>query len=196
METGSSPFGNLHDAFEQPELNRRAGFYKHPDEARLLGEMKDMLGKSDTGSRLLKMIGEQNITLHVIKGNVVQSFVENGYDISITASPDQKHPEVGQVLELGGAIREAEQFIVGFVEDPNMDELSRANMTHAKFLDKIVFMCKIGSELKKDFGNSPVEALEDFGFGDIYQAYLSEADQYGLEDAYIKSYTEQVEERE
>lgn len=192
METGSSPFGNLHDAFEQPELNRRAGFYKHPDEARLLYEMKDTLSQTETGKYLLGVVESQGIDLHVIKANIVQSFVENR-TINITAPPNQDLPEVTQVLELGGAIREVEQNLSGFIEDPAMDPMTRANTAHAKFLDKIVFMCKIGSELEKDLGDLPSRALDKFGFGDIYRAYLSEA---GIENAYIEAYNEQNEERE
>lgn len=195
METGSSPFGNLHDAFEQPELNRRAGFYKHPDEARLLYEMKDTLSQSDTGARLLQLVNDQGIKIHVVKGTVTQSFVD-GIDISITAAPGMDLPEVSQVLELGGAIREVEQYLVGFIVDNSMDPLTRANMTHAKFLDKIVFMCKIGSELEKELGNLPIKAIEAFGFGDIYQAYLSEAGQESAKDVYIKTFSEPLEERE
>ena len=52
------------------------------------------------------------------------------------------------------------------------DPFEKASRIHTKYLDKIVFMCKIGHELENIYGNQIREVLSDFGYIDIYMHLL------------------------
>lgn len=175
-ENMASPYGTLHTAFGAQELQARDRFYDHDSSKKLLEQLKDDLAKSETGDRLLQVLEHLGAKVKFIKSKKLQSSVNGTNEVFLSATPDQQKANLSQLIEFGGALRELEQNAVGYGM-PSMDEdpFEKASRIHTKYLDKIVFMCKIGHELESIYGNQIREVLSDFGYIDIYNAHVDNA---------------------
>jgi hypothetical protein len=146
--------------------------------------------KSETGAHLLGVLNEKDIGVKVIKNRNAHGYTPDMKNIFLGVPPEQEEADTFVVLELGGAVREIEQDIVGF-KMPREDEdpLTAASIKHAKYLDIIVYLCKIAIELEKSTGSTEyVETLEKLGHGDVLQAYLAQAGDEEMISAYAKAH--------
>lgn len=172
-EANDSPYSSLTGSFGHAELEAKDRFYDLKDTAELLTKIKATLSKSENGARLLKLAESKGAKFNFIKSKKLQSATTPSLEIFLAAEEGQKEPYMTQVLEFGGALREVEQYLMGFkVPDNDADPLERANMAHTKFLDKIVYMCRIGIDLENLYSEDVQKAIKAFGYEDIYNAQV------------------------
>lgn len=164
--------------------------FTHPNEEEVLVKAIEILQQSDTGAHLLGVLHEKKLGVRVIKNRNAHGYAPNLEIIYLGAPPDKAEPDTFTVLELGAAIREIEQEMVGFtMPDQESDPLMAASVRHAKYLDIIVYMCRIAIELGEKLSTTEyVETIEKLGHGDILRAYLVQADNEELVTAYAEAH--------
>ncbi len=187
---------DLHDVFDTsgqpPGL---ADAMLHPHGADLLAEIKEILRECESGKRLVEMASYQNIEISVISGRQGQKNTVSAHAVYLAIPARMKKPQPSHVLETAGAIREAEQELLGYKMPPkDADPVDIAAVVHAKYLDIIVNMCIIASELDEKSGEGVyAQALETLGHGDIYETFLASR---GNEDDLLDTYFEFEEDQE
>lgn len=191
MKQNSSPYSALQSAFDAQELKARDRFYSFEEEESLLPKLKAALQQSDTGARLLKVAEDNNVKIHLIKTRYLQSAATENREVFLGAKEGQKDPQMPQTLEFGGVLREAEQILMGLTTPrPDTDPLERASAIHTKFLDKISHMCKIGIELENLYGSHIYEAIQVFGYEEIYNAQKKALSPEEVKDIYLEAQPE------
>ena len=172
-ESNDSPYSSLTGSFGHAELEARDRFYDLGDTEELLKKIKKIIKESENGARLLELAESKGVKFNFIKSKKLQSATTPSLDVFLAAEEGQDEPYMTQILEFGGALREIEQYLMGFkVPDIGTDPLERANMAHTKFLDKIVYMCKIGIDLENLYSDDVQKAIKAFGYEDIYNAQV------------------------
>lgn len=173
-ELNDSPYSSLTGSFGHAELEARDRFYNAGDTEALLRKIKDILKKSPNGARLLEVAESKNVSFKFIKSKKLQSATTPNLELFLAAEPGQDEPHMTQVLECGGALREIEQYLMGFkIPQKEDDPLEKANMAHTKFLDKIVSMCRIAIDLESLYSEEVKKAIKAFGYEDIYKAQVN-----------------------
>lgn len=163
--------------------------FEHPNEAVLRDSILAELTKVETGRRLTDTAAGYKVDIRILKGTPIgQGFTTEGKILYVTIPTRRVRPKPVDVLQTVGALREVEQTIMGYVIPPlDGDPLDRAAMVHAKYLDTVVHMCKIASEMVEKLKNEEyIEAIEELGQGDIYRAYKAEQRGTALVDAYFE----------
>lgn len=188
MESGDSPYSSLTGSFGNVELEARDRFYTLKEAEPLLNKLKAAVRESQNGARLLDLAESKGAKFYLIKSKRLQSATTPKLEVFLAAEPDQEEPFLTQILEFGGALREIEQYLMGFkMPDKDSDPLEKANMGHTKFLDKIVYMCRIGIDLESIYSEKVQEAIKAFGYEDIYNAQASAAGDQETIDVYMAS---------
>ncbi len=190
-ESNDSPYSSLTGSFGHVELQSKEHFYTIKDAEPLLNKMKAMLRESENGARLLDLADENKVKFHFIKSKKLQSATTPSLDIFLAAEPDQTEPYMTQILELGGALREIEQSLMGIkIPPPDADPLERANKAHTKFLDKIAYMCKIGIDLENVYSDEVKKAIKAFGYEDLYNVQVNALGEEKAREIYFKALKE------
>lgn len=164
--------------------------YDHPNESALVEALNTILTESATGNRLLTMSRDYKIKLHVVKGTGPKGYTTEGKTLYLAIPPTRKKPKPVDILNFGAGLREIEHEIMGFAVPAagEADPIEIASLVHAKFLDIIVHMCKIGREMvEKNADKAYIDAIEDLGHGDIYKAFLAEMGGEDLAEAYLQA---------
>lgn len=191
MTDMGSPYGALQTAFGAQELKARDRFYDVDSGANLVDQMKEKLSVSETGDRLLKMADHYGVEIRLIKSTKLQSSVHGTKEIFLSAEAGQTEVELSQLLELGSALRELEQNIVGYgMPSAHEDPFEKATLIHTKYLDKIVYMCKIGHELIHIYGDQITSLMDQFGITDIYEGYVNNLDHEAMGEVYRQAQEE------
>ncbi len=160
--------------------------FTHPHEIPLLTKIIEVLRKSETGTHLIDVLDAKKIRVRVIKHRNAHGYTPDNKMIYLGAPADMEEPDEQVVLEFGAAIREIEQEMVGFtMPDEKSDPLMAASVKHSKILDIIAFMCKIAIELEAEIEPaSYVETIENLGYGEALQMYVSMVDDPKIIEAY------------
>lgn len=188
MESNDSPYSSLTGSFGHTELEARDRFYALEEAEPLLNKLKAELRKSKNGARLLDLAESRGAKFFLIKSKRLQSATTPDLNVFLAAEANQKEPYMTQILEFGGALREIEQYLMGFkMPDNDADPLEKANMGHTKFLDKIVYMCRIGIDLESIYSEKVLEAIKAFGYEDIYYAQANAAGDEETKNIYMSS---------
>lgn len=181
----TSPFSALQSAFENQELKARDRHYNVDDGEALIAKLKAALSQSETGARLVQMADQNKIKIRLLKSKHLQSAATEQREVFLAAEAGQTDPQMHQLLEFGGVLREAEQILMGFsVPVKGEDELEKASRIHSKYLDKIVHMCKIGLELEIFYGERVLSAIRQFGYEDMYNAHKNSLGHQEVEKIY------------
>lgn len=181
-----SPFGDLQSAFGEQELQARDTQYSVKDADSLISQLKAALNQSETGSRLVKLAKDHDVKIMLVRSETLKSAAMPSKHIYLSAWQGQTTPEMPQTLEFGGVLREMEQHLLGYMMPGEFeDPLEKAAQTHAKYLDKIVHMCKIGHELESLYGSEIRKALDLFGYADIYDAHIRSVGDEELKSVYL-----------
>lgn len=163
--------------------------FEHPNEKLLREAILAELVKVPTGARMAETATDYAVDIRFLKGTPIgQGFTTEGKTLYITVPTRRVNPKPVDVLQAVGGLREVEQTIMGYVIPPlDGDPIDRAAMVHAKYLDTVVHMCKIASEMVEKLKNEQyIEAIEELGHGDIYKAYLAEQRGTALVNAYFE----------
>ena len=182
--------GLLQSIFGGGAEGPKEDMFAHPHEKHIIESAIDILKESETGAHLLGVGYAKKIKFHVFKNRNAHGYSPELTDIYIGAPPEQSEPDPYLILEMGAALRNIEQEYVGFTMPPEgTDPLHVAATRHAKFLDIVVFMCKIGHELSRVTDSDEyIKAIEALGHGEILKAHLAQSGQEEMVDAYYKAH--------
>ena len=161
--------------------------YTHPDNAAILSQARNYLAQSITGKRLLQLADYRGIETRILANKDTTRFVPDAghayLGLSANEDPDYRHI----TLNLGGALREAEHFLVGYAPpDQNYNPVDFAALSFAKELDIIINICRIAEEIRdSDALLNILDALEEMGHGGIYQSYKEQQSTGEMLDSFI-----------
>lgn len=184
------PSGNIQGTFDQKTGASGSVSYAHPHEKEILKKARMVLKQTKTGQELLDIANKWGVTIKVFKNRNAHGLAQDRQTAYVGLSPSQEEPDALMILELAAALREVQHILMGYtVPDESTDPLGAATAKHAKFLDIVIQMCKIGHELTESMGTSEyVDILEDLGHGEIYKAHVAEASKQQIVDKYVEAH--------
>jgi len=160
--------------------------YGHPYAPQILEEILSILAESKIGQTLINVHKMYKFPIQIIKGTGESGFSAPAKIIYLQIPGSVKKAEAKYIISTAKALREAEQEIIGFTApDPTKDFMKYASVMHAKNLDSVVYACKVVKELTNtSHSQDLLDALKGFGYSDVYKAYISNASEKELFDAY------------
>ncbi len=163
--------------------------YGHPHSDTIRESAMAVISKAPTGQLLMKACKKGNIPIHIIKGNGIAGFSPQARVVYLQVSGKKETADPVDILMLVKAMREADQDLIGLTTpDPMKDIMKYATVIHAKNLDAIVYTCKVVKELTNTSGfNELLDGLGKLGYGKVYKAYLKDASEEELFDAYAEA---------
>lgn len=187
MNTENTPSSQLQSTFEKEGAKTTNIQYRHPRADSIKEELIEIMRESETGQTLINGADYHNIPIHVIRSIGESAYSPDANTVYIAAGKAEKATPK-QVLELTGALREAEQELLGMsAPDPTKDIMHYATIMHAKKLDAIVYMCKLVRDMEltnSSYFSVLLDEIKNLGHIKIYRAYVNEADSQKLFDAY------------
>lgn len=163
--------------------------YGHPHADTILTSALDIISQTETGRLLMKACKKGNIPIHVIKGTGQSGFSPQARIIYMQVQGKKEKADADDILALIKAMREADQELIGLTApDPMKDIMKYAAVIHTKNLDAIVFTCKVVKELtNSSYFKELLDGLGKLGYGKVYKAYIKNASEEELFDAYAEA---------
>lgn len=160
--------------------------YGHPNSDAIRDSALAVIKQAPAGQLLMKACHKGNIPLHIIKGNGVAGFSPQARVVYLQVSGKKEIADPVDILMLIKAMREADQELIGLTTpDPMKDLMKYATVMHTKNLDAIVFTCKVVKELTNSSQYKELlDGMAKLGYGKVYSAYLKDASEEELFDAY------------
>ncbi len=162
----------------------------------LLADLRARLQPSATARRLMAMGDAQGVTVKFIRGREEAVYVPENKWIFMSISPRTK-ATTGLALQYAGALREAEQNILGYRRPgTEVDDDSWMTQNAVKNVDIIRNMCIIVKEVteQNQLDSDFLDSLVALGHSDIYEALTNRASDEELLRLYAKK--EQIEVKE
>lgn len=163
--------------------------YGHPHAAQILESAQEVISKTQTGQMLMRACKKGGIPVHIIKGTGIAGFSPQARVVYMQLPGKRETATPSDILLLIKAMREADQELIGLTApDPMKDIMRYATVMHTKNMDAIVHVCKVVKELT----NTPVfkdllDGLNELGYGKVYKAYIADASDEELFDAYAEA---------
>jgi hypothetical protein len=149
------------------------------DVAPLVRDLRALINRSPLATRLFQMADAQGVAVRGIRGVKESVYVPENKWVFITITPHTRATAI-LALRYAGALREAEQNILGFTrpgpEVKDDDDWVTQNLV--KNLDTIKNICIIvrelgaGSESNTEF----LDSLTELGHDKIYKAFINHSD--------------------
>lgn len=160
--------------------------YGHPYSDTIRESAMAVISQAPTGKLLMKACHKGNIPIHIIKGNGVAGFSPQARVVYLQMAGKKEYADSVDILMLIKAMREADQELIGLTTpDPMKDLMKYATVMHTKNLDAIIYTCKVVKELtSSSVYKDLLDGLAKLGYGKVYSAYLKDASEEELFDAY------------
>lgn len=160
--------------------------YGHPHGDAIVNSAIEVIAKTQTGQLLMKACRKGGIPIHVIKGNGTSGFSAQARVVYLQAPGKKEKADPEDIIMLIKAMREADQELIGLTApDPLKDIMKYATVMHTKNLDAIIFTCKVVKELTNTSGFKDfLDGMAKLGYGKVYKAYIKDASDEELFDAY------------
>ncbi len=162
--------------------------YGHPYSDSIRESAMAVISQAPTGQLLMNACRKGNFPIHVIKGNGVAGFSPQARVVYLQVIGKKTAADPVDILMLIKAMREADQELIGLTTpDPMKDLMRYATVMHTKNLDAIIYTCKVVKELTKtSVYNDLLDGMGKLGYGKVYKAYLEDASNEELFDAYAE----------
>lgn len=163
--------------------------YGHPYSETILETAMAVITQAPTGQLLIKACRKGNIPIHIIKGNGIAGFSPQARVVYLQVGGKKETADPVDILMLIKAMREADQELIGLTTpDPMKDLMKYATVMHTKNLDSIIYTCKVVKELtNSSVYKDLLDGLAKLGYGKVYSAYLKDASEEELFDAYAEA---------
>ncbi len=163
--------------------------YGHPNADSILESALAVISQVPAGQTLMKACKKGSIPIHIIKGNGQAGFSPQARVVYFQMAGSKKTADSVDILMLVKAMREADQELMGLVApDPMKDIMKYATVIHTKNLDAIVYTCKLVKELtNSSVYKDLLDGMAKLGYGKVYSAYLKDASEEELFDAYAEA---------
>lgn len=190
MTMTDSPDTPLHNTFGAKTADRVEQNYAGDPQAgrELIAALRQVLAPSATAQRLFAMADQYGVTTRFLNGRYESVYVPEGKWIFVAVTP-RTGPTTQMALMYAGALREAEQNLLGFGR-PGTDVTDDEWVTHniVKNVDIIKNICKIVDEIIKlnqsDIGF--LDSLAALGHDELYKAFVNGASDAELQELYAK----------
>ncbi|PZQ46562.1 MAG: hypothetical protein DI551_04975 [Micavibrio aeruginosavorus] len=163
--------------------------YGHPYADSILDSAMAVISTVPTGQLLIKACRKGGIPIHIIKGTGIAGFSPQARVVYLQVPGKKETADPVDILMLVKAMREADQELIGLTTpDPLKDLMRYATVMHTKNLDAIIYTCKVVKELTKTSEYPELlDGLTKLGYGKVYSAYLKDASEEELFDAYAEA---------
>jgi hypothetical protein len=181
----TSPSSGLGGAFGGKTKGSQIS-YGHPYAESIIESAMAVITQAPTGRLLIKACQKGQIPIHIIKGNGIAGFSPQARVVYLQMGGKKEVAEAVDILMLIKAMREADQELIGLTTpDPMKDLMKYATVMHTKNLDAIIYTCKVAKELtNSSVYKDLLDGLAKLGYGKVYSAYLKDASEEELFDAY------------
>ncbi len=188
MSENETPSGGLGSTFGSKTKGSQIS-YGHPYSQSIIDSALDVIGQTETGQVLIRACKKGGIPIHVIKGTGQSGYSAQARIIYLQVSGKKEKADSDDILSLIKAMREADQELIGLTApDPMKDIMKYATVMHTKNLDSIVYVCKVVKELtNSSILTDLLDGLGKLGYGNVYKAYLKNASEEELFDAYAEA---------
>lgn len=188
MSENENTSSGLGSAFSSKTKGSQIG-YCHPHSETIMESAMAVISQAPTGKLLIKACHKGQIPIHIIKGNGVAGFSPQARVVYFQMSGKKETADPVDILMLIKAMREADQELIGLTTpDPMKDLMKYATVMHTKNLDAIIYTCKVVKELTNSSGYKDLlDGLAKLGYGKVYSAYLKDASEEELFDAYAEA---------
>ena len=181
----------LHGAFGAKTADRVEQDYAADSELgrTLLRDLRQMLQPSAAARRLIEMGDQHGVAVRFLKGREEAVYVPENKWIFMSITT-RTRPTARLALQYAGALREAEQNMMGF-KRPDMDEPSDDEwLTQhvVKNVDIIKAMCQITQEISQQNQSDAdfLDSLTALGHNEIYKAFVNQSSDDVLLRLYAK----------
>lgn len=185
-DTENNDNAGLQDAFGNKGTKMNSISFSHPYAESIIDRAKELMGESKTASALIHTQEVKKVPVHVLKGDGESGYNPQSNVIYVPISGKKDKLDAKTFILFVKAFRALDQEFAG-LETPNtsMDVIKYAAMLHTKNLDCIIFACKVVEEMSssKVFTNL-LDALDSFGYIEVYRAYEKGATKQELLDIY------------
>lgn len=162
--------------------------YRHPHEADILEETRELLRQTPTGEKLLGFAAGRSTETRVLCSPNYQGFITGSGLVYITMPAAENSAGYLQALTLAYGLRDVQQIAQGFVRRRRAeDRTAFIQSNYLKNLDIIVEMCKIVSEFGEKGMPEALTDLEGMALGSVYRAYKQGAEGLVLMQVYLDS---------
>ena len=178
----------LQGAFGDRGTNFNALNFSHPYAEGIIERAKELLNESEAGQALIRVQTNKKVPIHVLKGDGESGYNHLSKVIYVPISGKKHGLDAKAFLLFVKAIRSLDQEFIGLeTPDPTMDVMHFAARLHSKNIDSIIYACKVVKEMSnsKVFSNL-LDALDSFGYSELYKAYDSGLSREELYDIYAK----------
>ncbi len=188
IETDSNDTKTLNDAFGSKGTKMNSISFSHPYAESIIDRAKELMSESDAGRALIRAQELKKAPIHVLKGDGESGYNPQSKVIYVPISGKKDRLDAKTFILFVKAFRALEQEYMGLeTPDPSMDVIKYAGILHAKNVDSIIYACKVVCEMQssKVFSNL-LDAIETFGYIELYKGYESKATFDELYDIYSK----------
>jgi len=188
IETEQNTGSSAKDAFGSKGTKLNSISFSHPYAEDIIDRAMELMSESETGQALIRAQKMKESPVHVLKGDGESGYNPQSNVIYVPISGKKDRLDAKTFILFVRAFRAMEQEFVGLeTPDPSMEVMRYAGRLHAKNVDSIIYACKVVSEMSssKVFPNL-LDAMDSFGYSDLYKGYESKATLEELYDIYSK----------
>jgi len=188
IETEQNTGSSAKDAFGSKGTKLNSISFSHPYAESIIERAKELMRESETGNILVQVQEQQRTPVHVLKGDGESGYNPQSKVIYVPISGKKDKLDAKTFILFVKAFRALDQEFAGLeAPDPSMEVVHYAGRLHAKNVDSIIYACKVVSEMQssKVFPNL-LDAMDLFGYSNLYKGYESEATLEELYEIYSK----------
>ena len=189
IETEQNTGSSAKDAFGSKGTKLNSISFSHPYAEDIIDRAKELLRESEAGKALIRVQEIKRIPIHVLKGDGESGYNPQSNVIYVPISGKKDRLDAKTFILFVKAFRALDQEFIGLeTPNPSMEVMQYAARLHSKNVDSIVYACKVVSEMSssKVFPNL-LDAIESFGYSDLYKGYKEEKTLEELFDLYAES---------
>lgn len=163
--------------------------YPHPAGAELLAANAEILDRSPLGRLMLDFAEAYGVNVTICAGITQKRFMGSARSCLLFAPATVRQPSPYQVIDLAGALREAE---IAHLPDDDAaadEEIDFLERQHGRNLDVLLTLCRIVRELEGHEYGEAVRCFRKMGLGDLYAGYLRDLPPEQLMDIYAEIYS-------
>lgn len=173
MSNINDPFDTLNKTFSAGRNSAKSSF-RHEREDHIIDQLRFVMKHSDTAQALLDFADNHNIQIHVLKNKEDFGFIPEGQIVYIAATPNERIGTPEMLINLIGALREAQQEQFPETRRPTLDMGEERYVQH--YVDKKAdihwHQCQAIEEIEKSLGFTEiVDSFRAMGYSEILEAY-------------------------
>lgn len=161
--------------------------YLHTNADRIKLEAMAELQKTAQGGHLIGIAQENGIATKIIKGNDLRGYLLDDTLAVVSVPAAQTMAKPRDILNMAGALRDAEQSLLGYKRIPEGgDRIEFEAKHHDKNLDIMVKLCILVREFEELGQSEYIQEFERMGWGFLLRLHKKGVPYEELKEAYVQ----------